>query len=82
MEVRDMVKQHLKGIGADGLAGGPCGECGCALDDLFSCERFSAFYSGHLACVPATLQPAKQANSAQGARKGVMILAPMETKGD
>ena len=35
--VMEIITDHLKSIGADGLA---CDDCGCFIDNLFACERF------------------------------------------
>ena len=44
MDVRGIVIDYLREIGADGLAGE---ECGCSIDDLMPCEYSVAN------CVPA-----------------------------
>ena len=48
MNVKEIVKKHLKFFGYDGLAHN-CGNegCGCGLDDLMPCDNYTG------SCVPA-----------------------------
>jgi len=46
--VKEIIKEHLKAIGADGLCN-PYEECGCGIDDLMPCMCGI----GCSSCVPA-----------------------------
>jgi hypothetical protein len=46
MNVQEILKNHLKSIGADGLC---CDGCGCGIDDLFPCDK-----------TPSECKPAKK----------------------
>ena len=50
MDVKEIIREKLIALGADGLAYD--GECGCPINDLMLCDD----YSGD--CVPAKLGPA------------------------
>jgi hypothetical protein len=43
--IKQIITDHLKSIGADGLC---CTGCGCGIDDLFPCD-----------CTPIYCRPAK-----------------------
>ena len=55
--VKDILTEHLKAIGADGLAGD---DCGCGFDDFMPC------YSGCGECVPARKEIAPEDHKLSG----------------
>ena len=65
--VREILTEHLKTIGADGLAGD---ECGCGLDDFMPC------YAGCGDCVPARKEIAPADHEFAGEETYVPMEAP------
>jgi hypothetical protein len=71
--VRDIVAAHLKSIGADGLC---CLDCGCAVDNLFTCAWDRCCGDQ---CVPARFVPkAVATDDGDFHSKGDKIFVPME----
>jgi hypothetical protein len=73
--VIEIITDHLKSIGADGLA---CDGCGCFIDNLCACERFS-FGSD---CLPGVKHVVtKEDHEADNYREceiGEVVCVPME----
>ena len=69
--VKEIIKEHLKAIGADGLCNTD-GECGCGVDDFMPC------YACCGDCVPAR----KEIAPADHEFAGEEIYVPMEAPAD
>lgn len=73
--VRDIIRNHLRSIGADGLADGV--DCGCGVDDLMPCHDWAGD------CVPARMRLATSEDAKAGwIDEGAEIYFPMEKEAD
>ncbi len=68
MNCRDIIEQHLKENGYDGLC---CGDCSCRVGDLFPCGDNVLCHPGHLRAM--TEKEAEEAYVAPGGEDAWVI---------